>query len=139
MVAPAATPLDRVVDLGESLIAKLHEAGVTTVEALADMTPEQLEELPGVGPKTVEKISLAVNNYYSSLETGQSTAAEAAAPAEIAEAAQETAATPDAEAEAAPAAEGEKLAAAEASVDAAPEEAAEQPAEQKMPSGGEDS
>src|SRR6516225_2061311 len=82
LVAPSATPLDRVPDLGESLIAKLHEAGVTTVEALADMTPEQLEELPGVGPKTVEKISVAVNNYYSSLEGGQSAAAETAAPAE---------------------------------------------------------
>jgi len=32
------------------------------------MTPEQLEEVPGIGPKTVEKISIAVNNYFSSLE-----------------------------------------------------------------------
>jgi N utilization substance protein A len=79
MVTQTATPLDRVPDLGEGLIEKLHEAGITTVEALADMTPEQLEELPGVGPKTVEKISIAVNNYFSSLEAedaGQ-TAAEA--------------------------------------------------------------
>jgi transcription termination/antitermination protein NusA len=80
LVTPAATPLDRVPDLGEGLIAKLHEAGVTTVEALADMTPEQLEELPGVGPKTVEKISLAVNNYYSSLESPPSAGTQAAAP-----------------------------------------------------------
>jgi N utilization substance protein A len=78
LVAPTATPLDRVADLGESIIAKLHEAGVTTVEALADMTPEQLEELPGVGPKTVEKISLAVNNYYASLEAAPAAADEAA-------------------------------------------------------------
>src|SRR5215813_8553182 len=74
MATQTATPLDRIPDLGEQLIAKLNEAGITTVEALADMTPEQLEELPGVGPKTVEKISIAVNNYFSSLE------AEAAAP-----------------------------------------------------------
>jgi transcription termination/antitermination protein NusA len=33
------------------------------------MTPEQLEEVPGVGPKTVEKISIAVNNYFATLET----------------------------------------------------------------------
>src|SRR5262249_12269189 len=76
MATQTATPLDRVPDLGEQLIAKLNEAGITTVEALADMTPEQLEELPGVGPKTVEKISIAVNNYFSSLE------AEASAPVE---------------------------------------------------------
>ena len=77
----AATPLDRVVDLGEALIAKLNEAGISTVEALADMTPEQLEELPGIGPKTVEKIFVAVNNYFSSLEP-QAAAAET--PSEVA-------------------------------------------------------
>ncbi|HEY2496001.1 MAG TPA: transcription termination factor NusA [Candidatus Angelobacter sp.] len=65
-----ATPLTNVTDLGEALIGKLNEAGISTVEALADMTPEQLEEVPGVGPKTVEKISIAVNNYFSTLETG---------------------------------------------------------------------
>jgi N utilization substance protein A len=32
------------------------------------MTPEQLEAIEGIGPKTVEKISLAVNNYFASLE-----------------------------------------------------------------------
>jgi N utilization substance protein A len=80
LVTQAATPLDRVPDLGEGIIEKLHEAGITTVEALADMTPEQLEELPGVGPKTVEKISIAVNNYFSSLEAegAAGTATEAA-------------------------------------------------------------
>src|SRR5579859_5657848 len=70
LVNQSSTPLDRVTELGEQLILKLNEDGMTTVEALADMTPEQLEELPGVGPKTVEKISLAVNNYFSSLEVG---------------------------------------------------------------------
>jgi N utilization substance protein A len=40
------------------------------------MTPEQLEEIPGVGPKTIEKISIAVNNYFASLD------AAAAAPVE---------------------------------------------------------
>ena len=34
------------------------------------MTPEQLEAIEGIGPKTVEKISLAVNNYFASLEQG---------------------------------------------------------------------
>src|SRR6202163_3257462 len=68
LVIPASTPLESVPGLGEGLVEKLGAAGVSTVEALADMTPEQLEAIEGIGPKTVEKISLAVNNYFTSLE-----------------------------------------------------------------------
>jgi N utilization substance protein A len=75
LVGSTSTPLDSVPGLGEGLIEKLTAAGVTSVEALADMTPEQLEAIEGIGPKTVEKISLAVNNYFSSLEAGQAAAA----------------------------------------------------------------
>jgi len=85
MAPQATTPLENVPGLGEGLVEKLSAAGVTTVEALADMTPEQLEAIEGIGPKTVEKISLAVNNYFASLEPG---AVEGAVPAE------ETAAEP---------------------------------------------
>jgi transcription termination/antitermination protein NusA len=70
MVTQTATPLESVPGLGDGLVEKLTAAGVTTVEALADMTPEQLEAIEGIGPKTVEKISLAVNNYFASLEQG---------------------------------------------------------------------
>jgi transcription termination/antitermination protein NusA len=93
MTIQQTTPLEKVTDLGEVLIAKLHEANITTVEALADMTPEQLEEVPGVGPKTVEKISIAVNNYFSSLEAAAGAASPEAgetAAVEGAEAAAET-------------------------------------------------
>ena len=75
------TPLESVPGLGEGLVEKLSAAGVTTVEALADMTPEQLEAIEGIGPKTVEKISLAVNNYFASLEPGA--AVEGAAEGEL--------------------------------------------------------
>jgi len=68
LVTPTATPLENVPGLGEGLIEKLSAAGVTTVEALADMTPEQLEAIEGIGPKTVEKISVAVSDYFASLE-----------------------------------------------------------------------
>jgi transcription termination/antitermination protein NusA len=70
MAPQATTPLENVPGLGEGLVEKLGAAGITTVEALADMTPEQLEAIEGIGPKTVEKISLAVNNYFASLEGG---------------------------------------------------------------------
>ncbi len=82
MAPQATTPLENVPGLGEGLVEKLGAAGVTTVEALADMTPEQLEAIEGIGPKTVEKISLAVNNYFASLEAGAAPAAEGEAVAE---------------------------------------------------------
>jgi len=84
MAPPVTTPLENVSGLGEGLVEKLKAAGVTTVESLADMTPEQLEAIEGIGPKTVEKISLAVNNYFASLEPGEA-AVEGEAPAEGAE------------------------------------------------------
>src|SRR5712671_3972881 len=79
LVGTPTTPLDQVPDLGEGIVEKLSAAGVTTVEGLADMTPEQLEEIPGIGPKTIEKISLAVSNYFASLEAAATAAAEAEA------------------------------------------------------------
>src|SRR5215467_2957974 len=71
VMTQTATPLENVQGLGEGLVEKLNAAGVTTVEALADMTPEQLEAIEGIGPKTVEKISLAVSNYFAGLESGE--------------------------------------------------------------------
>ena len=46
------TPIEQVTELGEQILEKLIAAGITTVEELADMTPEQLEEIPGIGEKT---------------------------------------------------------------------------------------
>src|SRR6185437_16097099 len=40
------TPIEQITELGESILEKLIAAGITTVEGLADMTPEQLEEIP---------------------------------------------------------------------------------------------
>jgi transcription termination/antitermination protein NusA len=66
-----STPIEQVTELGEAIIQKLVVAGITTVEALADMTPEQLEEIPGIGEKTLEKISLAVRHYFGEYEPGE--------------------------------------------------------------------
>src|SRR5258708_5857264 len=65
------TPIEQVTELGEAVLEKLIAAGITTVEELADMTPEQLEEVPGIGEKTVEKISVAVRHYFGQYEEGE--------------------------------------------------------------------
>src|SRR6266487_981661 len=74
LTSATATPLESVEGMGDGLVEKLKAAGISTVEALADMTPEQLEAIEGIGPKTVEKISVAVNNYFASLEGGETVA-----------------------------------------------------------------
>jgi N utilization substance protein A len=66
-----STPIEQVVELGESVMEKLIAAGITTVEALADMTAEELSEIPGIGEKTVEKISVAVRHYFGHYEEGE--------------------------------------------------------------------
>jgi N utilization substance protein A len=69
LVVPGA-PVTVLMDhgLSEKLVERLAEAGVPTVERLGAMTPEQLEEIPGIGPKMVEKIQSAVVNYYGQFE-----------------------------------------------------------------------
>ncbi len=58
------TPLSELTALTERLREKLTEAGITSIERLGEMSAEDLESIPGVGPKMVEKISLAVQNYW---------------------------------------------------------------------------
>lgn len=69
LVVPGA-PVSVLMDhgLGEKLVEKLAEAGIPTVEQLGSMTPEQLQEIPGIGPKMVEKIQAAVVAYYGQFE-----------------------------------------------------------------------
>jgi N utilization substance protein A len=78
----SGTPVSILIDhsLADKLVDKLIEADVSTVEKLADMTPEQLEEIPGIGPKMVEKIQVAVNSYYSQFEQPQDVALEEVVP-----------------------------------------------------------
>ena len=90
--------------LSEKVVEKLLDAQVGTIERLGSMTPEQLEEIQGIGPKMVEHIQDAVNAYYgqfdAAAEGGEAPAAEAEAVVEAeAEAVVEEAAAPEAAAE----------------------------------------
>jgi len=67
LTAPG-TPLTELQGVGPKTIEKLESAGITSVEKLADMTPEQLVEIPGIGEKMVEKIHQSVAAYFEALE-----------------------------------------------------------------------
>jgi N utilization substance protein A len=65
--APVSVLLDH--GLTEEITGKLMEGGVTTVEKLGEMTPEQVERIPGIAAEMVEPIQQAVMNYYGQFET----------------------------------------------------------------------
>jgi N utilization substance protein A len=88
------------------------------------MTPEQLEAIEGIGPKTVEKISLAVNNYFATLEGGEN--AVALAEGETEEVPSEEAVSETAAEEAPAEGEIQEVAAAADESEASAEEAAAQ-------------
>lgn len=82
LVAPGA-PVSVLLDygLGEKVLEALVEAGIGTIENLGAMTPEQLEEIQGIGPETVGRIQQAVNAYYNQFEQPVLAAGEEALPA----------------------------------------------------------
>src|SRR5882724_1193021 len=61
------TPLDTIPGLTASLLQKLQASGIETVEQLSNLAPEDLENISGIGSKTVEKISEALSDYYAQL------------------------------------------------------------------------
>ena len=72
--APVSVLLEH--GLEERAVEKLIEAGIGTVEKLGSMTPEELEEIQGVGPEEVSAIQEAVNAYYAQFETAQTASRE---------------------------------------------------------------
>src|SRR6202162_1551384 len=70
LTAPG-TPLSELKGVGPKTIERIEIHGVSSIEKLADMTPEQLTEIPGIGEKMVEKIQLSVAAYFQSLENPQ--------------------------------------------------------------------
>jgi N utilization substance protein A len=119
LTAPAI-PLTSLAGVGAKTIEKMEAAGITSVEALAGMTPEQLMEIPGIGEKMVDKIYQAVNRFY---ESGGEAAAATEATEEVVEGAEiaepsEGVAEGEAPAETAQDASAEVAPAAEAEADA---------------------
>ncbi len=68
MVADTQTPLENVPGFDAAVVEKLVAAGYTTVEQVADMTPEQLEEVSGIDSETIDAIALAIGNYFAELQ-----------------------------------------------------------------------
>jgi len=87
LTAPG-TPLGELKGVGPKTVEKLEAAGITSIEKLADMTPEQLVEIPGIGEKMVEKIHQAVAAYFEALES-QPAEGETPAPEIVAESAEQ--------------------------------------------------
>jgi N utilization substance protein A len=132
LTAPG-TSLTELAGVGPKTIEKLEAAGITSIEKLADMTPEQLVEIPGIGEKMVEKIHQSVALYFENLEAqaAQGAADASASDESVVEAEQAVeAAEPAAESgEVAAEASSETAADAQAEageVDAATEEATEE-------------
>ena len=75
--------------LGDKTLRKLRDHGVETVEQLAQMTPDDLMQIQGIGEKTVERIRRVVTDYFER-DRESPAAPEAAAPAAAASAGEES-------------------------------------------------
>jgi transcription termination/antitermination protein NusA len=144
--------------LGDKTLQKLKDHGVETVEQLAQMTPDELMQIQGIGEKTVERIRKVVTDYFErdresaeAAAAAEEAAAAEAAPAEASEPAPSAEASAGDTAESAPQADAETAVHEEAETAAAPvdsegaasppaeETAAEESAEVKTPEPGSDS
>src|SRR5580698_10407794 len=90
LTAPG-TPLSELQGIGPKTYEKIEAHGISSIEKLADMTPEQLMEIPGIGEKMVEKIQLSVAAHFQMLESQQAADAEAAQAGESVESGELTA------------------------------------------------
>ena len=136
LTAPV-TPLTALAGVGPKTIEKIEAAGITSLEQLAGMTPEQLMEIPGIGEKMVDKIYQAVNQFYESgagatpAEGAGEASPEGATEGEIAEAGEGQQAAGAEAAESAPAAEEAASESSESSTEAEAAPAEEKSAEEK--------
>ena len=82
LVSPGA-PVSVLIDYGlaENIAEALVGAGIGAIDQLGNMTPEQLEEIQGIVPDSVERIQDAINAYYAQFDEPQAETA----PLEVAE------------------------------------------------------
>ena len=64
MASASRTPLEQLAGVGAKTKEKLAERGISSIEELAGMTPEQLTAIPGIGEKMVQKIAAAVKQHF---------------------------------------------------------------------------
>ena len=76
LVVPGA-PISVLADYGldDQVLDVLFQAGLATVERLGAMTPEEIEQLPGMTPPLVGLIQSAVHAYYEQFEPAAAEAA----------------------------------------------------------------
>jgi transcription termination/antitermination protein NusA len=88
LVSPGA-PVSVLMDYGlaENIAEALVGAGIGAIDQLGSMTPEQLEEIQGIVPDSVEHIQAAINAYYAQFD--EQPAADAASAETTQEVAQE--------------------------------------------------
>ena len=69
----AGSPLSTLLEYGldPKIGSMLEQTGIKTVEKLGEMTPEELQEIPGIHSDMVERIQLAVIGYYGQFDAGE--------------------------------------------------------------------
>ncbi len=82
-MALRGAPISELAGLGDKTLQKLREHGIESVEQLAQMTPEDLMQIQGVGEKTVDRIRRVVTDYFERDQSDAGAAPEGAeAPSE---------------------------------------------------------
>lgn len=109
------SPISILLDYGlpELIVEHLVAAGIGTVERVGEMTPEELETLPNIGPDEVQALQTTIMSFYGQL-------AEPAAGEEAGEAAESTEAVAEAVTEEPEATSADAPVEAEAAMEAGP-------------------
>jgi len=68
-------PIEALPGTGEKTIARLKEAGISTIQVLASQNVEQLIQIPGIGEKTAPKLVAQAQAFLSGEEAGEEEAA----------------------------------------------------------------